>query len=528
MLAEGDSEKTSYAVKYFRSTGLAWLRIGVVRGVQLFYIAIIARWLSTDQLGFVMAIALGITFVSGVLIPWVAWTMHQKALSKEDPIYAEKIIHQMFIYGIIETAIFMPIFAAVYLSSIGLTIASDIGIIVLISTFQVCLFLLVQGVHLAYLRIERNVIVGAIRTVLNFLLPLILFYLTLNIMMIFGGWIIADFIMLVIIIPTCGLKRQLSLYKLVRPTKALLIFALPMVLIFIFNQFRSFIDQYLIILFFGYGDLAVYRNISRIPSIAQEAILTLLIPFLPIMTKVLASRPEREGLAFGITLKMLFIAILFVGCVFIFAGLPIIELILGAQYILPESGLLLSFATLTMVFYALSSLFLRMRGAKGETFKMMIFSVLFALNIGIFLALFFAFGLFGILGVVGVAICVTLGYALTFTILTWQTKEIALVPQNSLFRLITLIPIQMLIVYVLAVILTPLDILDTLIITVISLLTLLIVSALLSVFSNEELNTLSRASQKWLNPLIKFYQIISRKGMALETSETKANEMNSQ
>jgi O-antigen/teichoic acid export membrane protein len=518
-LAEGDSEKTSYAVKYFRSTGLAWLRVGVVRGVQLIYIAIIARWLSTDQLGFVQAIALGITFVSGVLIPWVAWTMHQQALSKEDPIHAEKIIHKMFIYGVIETIILVPIFAAVYLSGIGLTIASDIGIIVLISTFQVCLFLLVQGVHLAYLRIERNVIVGAIRTVLNFLLPLILFYLTLNIVTIFWGWIIADLIILVIIIPTCGLKRQLNLYQLVRPTKALLIFALPMILIFIFNQFRSFIDQYLIILFFGYGDLAVYRNISRIPSIAQEAILTLLIPFLPIMTKVLASRPEREGLAFGITLKMIFMAVLFVGCVFIFAGLPIIELILGAQYILPESGLLLSFATLTMVFYALSSLFLRMRGAKGETFKMMIFSVLFALSIGIFLALFFAFGFFGILGTIGVAVCVTLGYALTFTVLTLQTKETALVPRGALLRLVALIPIQMLIVYVLAIILTPLDILDTLIITGISFLTLLVGSALLTIFSNEDLEILSRASKNWLNPIIKFYQIISRKQLKNGTSK---------
>ncbi|MDO8125415.1 MAG: hypothetical protein Q6364_13700 [Candidatus Hermodarchaeota archaeon] len=510
-MTEAEGEKTGYAVRYVRSTGLAWLRVGIVRGVQLVYIFIIARWISPDELGFVQAITLGITLVSGVLIPWIAWTMHQRALSETDPSRADKLVHQMFIYGIIETIILVPILTALYLSGIGLSIVSDLGVVVLISAAQVSLFLLLQGVQLSYLKIEQNVLFGALRSVLNFILPLVFLFFTANIMMIFWGWIIADLITLIFLIPTSGLKRKLNLYKLVRPTKALLIFALPMIIIFIFNQFRGFIDQYIIILFFGYGDLAVYRTISRLPSIAEEAILTLLIAFLPIMTKVLASRPEREGIAFGITLKMLFIAVLFSGCIFIFAGIPIIHIVLGPQYILPESGLILSFATLTMMFFALSALFLRMRGAKGETYKMMIFSILFVVNIAIFLALFFAFGLFGIWGTIGIAMCVTFGYALTFALLTWQTKELALVPRGSLLRLLALIPIQFFVVYMLAVLLSPLDIIDTLIITGISFLLILIVSALFSVFTNEDLDILSRASKRWLNPIIKFYRIMSRK-----------------
>ena len=234
--------------------------------------------------------------------------------------------------------------------------------------------------------------------------------------------------------------------------------------------------------------------------------MTLLLPFTPIMTKVFKDRVNRSGVAFGVTFKIFFHAILFIAAILIFCGEPIIWIILGSQYLVPESTPLLIFGTLTMVFYGFNSLFNSIRGAKGETVKMMLLFLTYPVNMVIFLFLFWIFGWVTITGILGISIAITLSYFATFIIYVWQTKELALIGKSPILRQLLLIPPQLIVVAVLSFWLAPLDIIDLLIITGLSFLNLLIISGLISSFNKAELEILSRVSKKRLNPLIKLYQ----------------------
>ena len=74
----------SLATKYARSTSLAWLRVILVRGTQLIYLFLIARLLLPAEMGILQAVALGTSFIGGVVTPWLAWVMQQKALMAKE------------------------------------------------------------------------------------------------------------------------------------------------------------------------------------------------------------------------------------------------------------------------------------------------------------------------------------------------------------------------------------------------------------------------------------------------------------
>ena len=503
-----ESEQTGLAVKYVRSTSLGWLRIVLVRGTQIFYLFFMARWLTPVEMGHVQTLALGLSFIGGIVTPWIGWVLQQRALAESDPNSSIRIVHQMAVYGFIASFIFAPAISIIYLLTAQISILSEEGLLFIAIAVAVCLLALLQRVYLAFLKIEMNVIVGAVRIISNYLLPMIFFLLTWNVTTIFWGWLAADLLVLLFILPTCGLRRNLSLYRLLRPSKELVFFSAPLFIIYLFHSLRSFIDRYIIMLFFGEANLATYHLVSRITSIVSEAILTLLIPFLPIMTKVFEARPQRAGVALSASLKMLFHAILFVTPLLVFCGAPIINLILGDQYTTPESCLILAIASLSMVFTAFTALFTKIRGAKGDTHKMLLFEVSYVVGALFFLFLFSLLGWLQELEVIGIAICMALGNLLAFLFIGWQTKELSLISKGSILRLLLLIIPHTLLVFLLSVWLAPVDLLDLALIAGVSLLSLIFFSALLSCLSEDELEILSRVFKGKLDPLIRLYQKI--------------------
>ena len=517
-VADNDADTTAFAEKYFKTTSIAWLRIGLVRGTQIIYLSIIARLLTLDEMGFVQTIAIGVSFIGGIAVPWLSWVMHQKALTTRDRNNANRIIHQMTIYGVLATFTLAPLLSLLYLFSLGIPFLAVETTIFLLATMSTCLFQIFQGVNLSNLRTERNVFFGAARTVLNYLIPLILYLLTLDVLMILWGWIIADSLTLLFLIPTSGVNLKALPSGLIKPSKDLLIFALPILFIYIFTSYRSFIDRYLVLIFFGTANLATYHLVNRITGISSEAVLTLLTPFLPIITKMMVVRQERVGVAFGATLKMLVHGLVFVSPILAFCGAPIISLILGDQYVSLESVIVLAIASVTMALTAMNTLFLRVLGAKGSNYRMLVFTFSYVGTTSIFLALFYFLGWFGLPGIIAVAICMLLGIFLTFCIIAWQTEELRLVGRNGIIRLLLLLPFQALTTYFLALWLSPIDLLEVFIIAGISFLTLFIFSGLVSSFSNEDLAIISRVSKQRLDPFIRFYNFlgIKRKKTGIE------------
>ncbi len=370
------------------------------------------------------------------------------------------------------------------------------------------LFPLFQYIYQSYLKIELSLVYVAIQTILNFIFPLVFFFFTSNITSIFIGWLLADLLVLLVMIPRSDLKWSRSFFKLTWPSKALIIFTIPVFFNFLFRSLRSFIDRYIILLFFTLTDLANYHLVTRITGIAQEAILTLLIPFFPIMTMVFQQRSSRAGVALGVTTKMLSIAIFFVAPILAFAGLPLIGLILGEQYLLADNQLLLSIASVTMVLFAFTALMGNIRGAKGETYKMLAFQISYVIGFSIFLIVFFLLGWVQALEVFGVALSMMLGYFFAFCLITWQTPEMKLLGKKAVIQLVSLGVVQTIIVFLLALWFAPLDIVDTLVITGISFLTLLLFSALFSTFTQDEMAIVSRISKGRLDPLITIYKKI--------------------
>jgi O-antigen/teichoic acid export membrane protein len=503
-----ETEDVGLAVKYARSTSIGWLRIILVRGVQIVYIYFIARWLLPDEMGYVQIFAIGLSFLGAIVTPWIGWTLQQKALSNSDPEQAQRIIHRMTLQGIIIGLIFAPITAILYLLTTSVPIWSMDAIIFIFTLVALSLIQLFVYVYQTYLKIELSVLFGAIQTVFNFIIPLILFYFTDSVSSIFWGWLIADTIVLIFMILKSDLIWSRNYFKLTWPTRTLLIFALPVFLNHLFNALRTFIDRYIILIFFTLTDLANYHLVTRITGIAQQAILTLLIPFFPIMTMVFQKRRSRAKVALGATTKMLSLAILFVAPIFAFAGLPIIGLILGEQYLSVENQMLLSVATLTMVFFAYAAMMINIRGAKGETYKVLALQTTYVIGFSIFLSIFFLLGWVESLQVFGVALSLTFGYFFAFCIFIWQTPEMRLLGKKTLVQLVSLGVVQILVVFSLSLLFAPLDLIDTLIITGISFPTLLLFSALFSMFTEEEMEIISRVSNKRLDFVIRLYQKI--------------------
>lgn len=503
-----EAEDVGLAVKYARSTSIGWIRIILVRGVQIVYIYFIARWLLPDEMGYVQIFALGLSFLGAIVTPWIGWTLQQKALSNSDPEESQRIIHRMTLQGLIVGSIFAPISAIIYLLTTPVLIWSMDAIIFIITVFVFSLIQIFVYVYQTYLKLELSVLFGAIQTILNFIIPLILFYFTWNISSIFWGWLIADIIILIIMILKSDLVWSRAYFKLTWPTRALIIFALPVFFNYLFNALRTFIDRYIILIFFTLTDLANYHLVTRITGIAQQGILTLLIPFFPIMTMVFQQRHSRAKVALGATTKMLSLTIFFVAPIFAFAGLPIIGLILGEQYVSVENQMLLSIATLTMVFFAYAAMMINIRGAKGETYKVLALQTTYVIGFSIFLTIFFLLGWVETLQVFGVALSLTCGYFFAFCIFIWQTPEMRLIGKKALVQLISLGVVQILIVFILSLLFAPIDLIDTLIITGSSFLTLLLFSALFSTFTEEEMEIVSRVSKGRLDSMIRIYKKI--------------------
>lgn len=503
-----EAKDPGLAVRYARSTSIGWIRIIIVRGVQIFYIFLIARWLLPNEMGYLQIFALGLSFLGSVITPWIGWVLQQKGLSEKDPQEGDKIIHQWTGYGIVIGIVISPITAILYLLTTPVPIWSLDAIIFIVTVLVLSIYQLFNWIYQAHLKIELSLVFGALQTILNFILPLLFFFFTLNITSIFWGWLIADFLVLLLMLPKSGLRASLSAYAVGWPSKVMIIFATPVFFIFLLRALRSFIDRYIILLFFSLADLANYHLVTRITGIASEAILILLIPFLPIMTKVFETRTSKANIALGAALKFLSIAVFFVAPILAFAGLPIIGLILGDQYALPENQLLLAIATMTMVIFAYTSFMGKVRGAKGDTYKLLWFQMSYIAGFSIFIVLFFLIGWVQFLGTFGVALSMTLGYFLAFCLILWFTPEMKLIGKKAAIQLTSLGLVQTIIVYVLALWFAPVDLIECLIITGISFLTLLLFAALFSTFTEDEMNLVSRVSKGRLDPLIKIFKRI--------------------
>lgn len=506
-------EQSGLAETYARSTSLGWLRIIAVRATQLVWIKIISQpeVLSKDLYGFVSFVALGASLVSGLVVPWVVWVMVQKGLAEKDPNASTRFVHQMATYGILTSLVFAPLlsvaflFVASIMSGVQLFALEGILMVIPIAVLS-SLFQLFLGIYYSFMKIERNVILGAVRSVAYYVVPLVMFLLLRNVIMIFWGWVLADVLVLAIAIPTSGLRREASLYRPKWPTRALVIFTIPIVLLTVFDAFRGVMDGFFTFAFFGNADFATYHIATRVTSIASDAILTLMIPFSPIMIVLMKTRPEKTGIALGTVLKMLAHAVLYVSPILLFAAAPIVELLTSAQYVTPQSIATLTVATTTMAFTIFNALFLNVIGAKGQTYRLLAFEAIYALLAIPFYVLFAVLGWLQILGIVGMALGTALGFFITLCLLVWESKELRQVGGRTLLRVVALAFPQAGVAFMLSLWLGPVDLLDLAVILGVTLLSLFVFSGFLACFKKSELEIVSRASKGKLNRLIRFYE----------------------
>lgn len=500
-----NEQSENLAKTYVRSTSIGWLRIALVRGSQIIYLVFMARWLTLAEQGFVQSVALGINLVAGIVTMWIAWVMKQKALSETDPAKKDELVHQLTVYGVILSLTIAPLFALLYVSFTPGIGVGEAGILLTLVTTVMCLNVIGEAIYVSFLKIERTLIIGAGRLVLNYAIPFALFFLTNNVITIFWGWLIADLISITILFTTAGLKRKRRLFRLQIPSKELIIFALPILIIYILRSLRFFIDRYIVLIFMGGAEFAVYHLVSRITQISSDAVLTLLIAFFPIMTVVFAKRQQKIGVALGATLKMLIHAIIFVVPILIFFGAPIIAFLLGPQYISLESTIILTIASFGMSFLALTHIFFRTKEAKGAVRILVLFEFLFVGGQILFLIIFLYNGWLTLYGSIAVALSVALGNLLALIVMAFKTEELKLIDWGSLLRTIFLcVPITV-IVYFLSLILAPQDLLDVFIVAGISVLSLIALSGVLSCFTNEDLKIIIRAARRF-EPLIRFYR----------------------
>jgi hypothetical protein len=519
-------QQQQLASTYARSTSLGWLRIVITRATQLLWIKIITQpeVLSKDLYGFVSFVALGASLVAGLGVPWIGWVMTQRGLAEKDPEKSTRFIHQMAVYGIASSLVLVPILAFVfiyvtYLSASGQALPFEGMIMIVAIAVAASLFQLFQSVYSAFLKMERYVLIGTVRAVAYNLFPLVLYLVTGNVLLIFWGWVIADLVVISTAIPTCGLKRDASLYRPKLPDKALVIFTLPVLLLTVFDTFRGVISGVFTFIFFGSANFATYNLVIGVTTIATDAILTLMLPFGPIMVVVLKSRPERVGIALGTVLKMVSHAIFYVSPILIFCGTPAMAAITSSQYLGPETQATLSYATLMMAATVLNALFLNLIGSKGLTYRLLLFEAFYALVAIPFYYLFAFLGWLQTLGIAGVAVCTGLGFTVTLVLLALQTKELKQVGWKVLTRIAALGIPQAGVTFLLSLWLAPIDLIDLGVILLVTLGSVFLFSGLLSCFTGPELEVVSRASKGKLNGLIRFYERLGPHGPSEDVHE---------
>ncbi len=510
-------EQSGLAETYARSTSLGWIRIIATRGTQLIWIKIITQpeILSKELYGLVSFVALGASLVAGLAVPWVVWVMTQKGLAERDSEASKVFIHQMVVYGIIASLVLAPLLGIVFifLASVfsGVPLLSVEGVSMMIPiAVTASLTQLFLGVYNCYLRIERNVVVGGARTVAYQLIPLGMYLVTRNIIMIFWGWVIADVLTIIVAIPTSGLSRKASLYRPKWPTTALMAFTLPIILLTVFDAFRGAINYFLTFVFFGTADFATYNLVIGLTTMATDVIITLMIPFSPIIIVMLKTRPERVGIALGTVLKMLAHAVLYVSPVLVFCGREVMKIITSSQYLGPETDATLSFATIMMAATVFNAVFLNLIGAKGLTYRLLYFEAFYALAAIPFYFVFAILGWLQVLGIAGMAICTALSFVATLLLLMRQTEELRQIGRQALTRVAVLGILQTGIAFILTLWLSPIGFMDLAIIAAFTLLSLFILSGGLSCFVRPELEIVSRASKGRLDRLIRFYELLGR------------------
>ncbi len=376
------------------------------------------------------------------------------------------------------------------------------------------------GVYNSYLRIERGVVVGAGRTVAYQLIPLGMYLLTRDFMMIFWGWIIADVLTIIVAIPTSGLRRQASLYHPKWPSSAPMAFTLPIIGLTVLDSFRGAINNFFTVLLFGTTVFATYNLVIGVTTMATDAIMTLMIPFSPIIIVMLKTRPERVGIALGTVLKMLAHAVLYVSPVLIYCGSKVMSVITSSQYLGPETNTTLAFATIMMAATVLNTVFLNLIGAKAQTHRLLLFEAFYALSAIPFYYVFAVLGWLQVLGMAGIAITTAMSFAITLLLLMAQTKELRQVGWGALIRVAILGILQMGITYFLTVWYSPLSLEDLFIIAGITLSTLFILSGVLSCFTTSEMEIISRASKGRLDRLIWFYEHLGRHRRIVEEDQS--------
>jgi hypothetical protein len=328
--------------------------------------------------------------------------------------------------------------------------------------------------------------------------------------MIFWGWVIADALTLIVAIPTSGLRRQASLYRPKWPSSALMVFTLPIIGLTVFDAFRGVINGFFTFVFFGTAEFATYNLVIGLTTMATDAILTLMIPFTPIIIVMLKTRPERVGIALGTVLKMLAHAVLYVAPILVFCGTKVMALITSPQYLGPETTATLSFATIMMAATIFNAVFLNLIGAKGQTYRLLLFEAFYALVAIPFYYLFAILGWLQTLGIAGMAITTSLSFSATLLLLMCQTKELKQIGWQALIRVAVLGILQTGITFLLTLWYPPIRLAELAIIAGFTLMSLFILSGVLSCFTKSELEIVSRASKGKLNRLIWFYEHLGR------------------
>ncbi|MFX1512915.1 MAG: oligosaccharide flippase family protein [Promethearchaeota archaeon] len=501
-----EPENPELTKKFFHSTVLAWFRLIFVRGTSFVYLMIIARWLTKPEMGLISLIAVGTGFISGIMTPWIAWVLQQRVLIESDKEASWNISYQLISYGFLFSFVFSPLLSFFYIISIRISIYSEPGILFILITSLLCVFQLLMGLQRAFLKLELNLLVSTAQAVLNSLMALLFYAVTKRVMSIVWAWLLSDLIIVLIILATSELSSDISRYFLVKPSRKLIIFSIPVFFLFLFRTSRNFIDRYLILLFFGEEELAVYHLVNRIAAMASEAILTLLIPFTPIMIKIGSTRPEKTQKALEGTIKMLVHFLVLVVPLLILSADLIIDIVLGEKYISHDASLILVFSSITLIFSTFNTLIIRFKGTKGSVYTMLIFAFI---DLFIEIVLLFIFYLLEILDnyqIVAVAFCITLSNCCSFIIMVIRTKEIHLISLKEISRMVFLFFSQICVVVSFTYLVGPINLFEFLILVLLAFISVFFLSAFIGVLSDYELNLISRASKNRLNPIISVYR----------------------
>ncbi|NHJ03062.1 MAG: hypothetical protein EAX86_13075 [Candidatus Heimdallarchaeota archaeon] len=500
-----DQKRVNISKKFVNSTILAWVRLILVRGSSIIYLIIIARLLTQAELGRVTSIAIGTSFLSGIITPWIAYVLHQKALSlptEEEPWH---ISYQFLSYGIIITFIFNPILSFLYLGSIGEALFSETGILFLLICITLSFFQLLLGHNRAFLKIEYNIIIIAAQSISNFFFAIFFYLLSHSIIAIYWGWLISDLLIIGVLLMRSGLSLNPKHYLPDFPTREIIQFSLPVFFLYLFRSSRGFIDDYFVLLFFGEEQLALYHYLKRIVAIASEAVLALLVSFMPLMTKILTIRPERKLFAFEGIIKILMHFLIFGIPLLIFCPEPLIEIILGDQYLSPNSMLIMVFLGIGLFFTTMNTLIIRFKGARGDVYTMLGFSTIdIVFEVGFLVVLVFLG--FQSYESVGVAFSITLAVICSFLVMAYRTEEIRKISQKTVIKLILIGLIQIVWIGSLSFLMGKIDLVEFSVITLIAAVSTVFLSSMFGLITDEEFKIITRGTSHKINPYINLYK----------------------